>query len=97
MSVYGATKAAIEALTRSWAAEFSDRGVRANAVMPGPTRTQTLMRLLGEHAQQMGDPTMLKRMAGAAEIAETVVFLAEPRSSFITRAVIPVDGGATAG
>jgi hypothetical protein len=43
MSVYGASKAALEALTRSWAAEFSARGVRVNTVMPGPTRTETLI------------------------------------------------------
>jgi NAD(P)-dependent dehydrogenase (short-subunit alcohol dehydrogenase family) len=96
MSVYGASKAALEALTRSWAAEFSDQGVRVNAVIPGPTRTEFVMSQMGEFAPQMADLTMLKRMADATEIAEVVVFLAEPRSSFITGAVIAADGGATA-
>jgi len=96
MSVYGASKAALEALTRSWAAEFSHQGVRVNAVIPGPTRTEYVMSHTGELEPQMADLTMLKRMADATEIAEVVVFLTEPRSSFITGAVIAADGGATA-
>jgi NAD(P)-dependent dehydrogenase (short-subunit alcohol dehydrogenase family) len=98
MSVYGASKAGLEALTRIWAAEFAGRGVRVNTVMPGPTRTEGLIGLFGEQAvEQMAGFTMLKRMADPAEIAEVVAFLAGPRSSFITGALIPADGGATAG
>jgi enoyl-[acyl-carrier-protein] reductase (NADH) len=67
--------------------------VRVNTVMPGPTRTEGLIRLVGEGAvQEMGDLNMLKRMADPAEIAEVVLFLAEQRASFITGAVIAADG-----
>lgn len=93
MSVYGATKAALEALTRSWAAEFSPQGVRVNAVMAGPTDTLEERRFMGHMYPQMAKRTMLKRLASAEEVAEAVVFLAEPRSSSITGAVVAVDGG----
>ncbi|MGH3292141.1 MAG: SDR family NAD(P)-dependent oxidoreductase [Trebonia sp.] len=98
MSVYGASMAGLEALTRIWAAEFAGRGVRVNTVMPGPTRTEGLIRLFGEQAvEQMAGLTTLKRTAHAAEIAEVVAFLAGPRSTYMTGALIPADGGAMAG
>ena len=96
LSVYGATKAALESLTRTWAAEFSPGGVRVNVISPGPTRSEKAIGAMGEAAEQLGRTTPLGRMAATAEIAEAVLFLASDRASYITGAVIPVDGGRTA-
>jgi NAD(P)-dependent dehydrogenase (short-subunit alcohol dehydrogenase family) len=97
LSAYSATKAALESLTRTWAAEFSTAGVRVNAVAPGPTRTDMAMLGMGEDgAAQVAGTTLLKRLATPAEIAETIAFLASDRASYVTGATIAVDAGRTA-
>jgi NAD(P)-dependent dehydrogenase (short-subunit alcohol dehydrogenase family) len=92
-AAYGATKAALSSMTRAWAAEFSPRGVRVNAVAAGPVSTRPQDR---ERFDALGATTLLNRAADPSEIAEAVGFLASPRASYITGAVIPVDGGRTA-
>jgi NAD(P)-dependent dehydrogenase (short-subunit alcohol dehydrogenase family) len=92
-AAYSATKAALAAMTRSWAAEFSPRGVRVNTVAPGPAYTEGAA---PERITALGDTTLLARAAEPAEIAEVVAFLASPKAAYITGAVIPVDGGRTA-
>jgi NAD(P)-dependent dehydrogenase (short-subunit alcohol dehydrogenase family) len=92
-AAYGATKAALTSLTRSWAAEFSPAGVRVNAVAPGPVYTDGAD---PARTEALGATTLLNRGAQAGEIAEVIAFLAGPRASYITGAVIPVDGGRTA-
>ncbi len=93
-AAYGATKAALVAMTRSWAAEFSASGVRINTVAPGPVAPT------GKDPSDvitfLATTTAMKRAATADEIAEVVTFLASPRASYITGALIPVDGGRTA-
>jgi NAD(P)-dependent dehydrogenase (short-subunit alcohol dehydrogenase family) len=96
MSVYGATKAALESLTRVWAAEFAPGGVRVNSVAPGPTSSEKVMDLMGDGAQQLATGTPLSRMASVEEIAQAIVFLAGGRASYITGATIAADGGRTA-
>lgn len=97
LSVYSATKAALEALTRTWAAEFSPAGVRVNTVAPGPTRTDMVLATMGEEgAEQIGKSTLLGRMATPREIAEVILFLATDRASYVTGATIAADGGRTA-
>jgi NAD(P)-dependent dehydrogenase (short-subunit alcohol dehydrogenase family) len=97
LSTYSATKAALEALTRTWAAEFSPAGVRVNTVSPGPTRTDMVMSTLGEEAAaQVAGTTLLKRLAAPEEIAEVIAFLASDRSGFMTGATVAVDAGRTA-
>jgi NAD(P)-dependent dehydrogenase (short-subunit alcohol dehydrogenase family) len=92
-AAYGATKAALISLTQAWAAEFSPRGVRVNAVAPGPVYTRPEARELFD---TLGDTTLLKRAADPKEIAEVVAFLASSRASYVTGAIVAVDGGRTA-
>jgi NAD(P)-dependent dehydrogenase (short-subunit alcohol dehydrogenase family) len=92
-AAYGATKAALAALTRGWTAEYSPRGVRVNTVAPGPVYTRPEARELFD---ALGETTAMHRAAQPAEIAEVVAFLASPRASYITGALIPADGGRTA-
>ncbi|MDQ1488094.1 MAG: hypothetical protein QOJ23_608 [Actinomycetota bacterium] len=92
-AAYGATKAALAALTRGWTAEYSPRGVRINTVAPGPIYTRPEGRELFD---ALGETTALHRAAQPAEIAEVVAFLASPRASYVTGALIPADGGRTA-
>ncbi|MEV6302455.1 SDR family oxidoreductase [Actinoplanes sp. NPDC051861] len=97
LSAYSATKGALEALTRTWAAEFSPAGVRVNTVSPGPTRTDMVMLTMGEEgAAQVAGTTLLKRLAAPEEIAEVIAFLASDRSGFMTGATVAVDAGRTA-
>src|SRR5215469_4808561 len=95
MSVYGSSKAAINLLTKVWAAEYGPSGVRVNAVSPGPTRTEGTDSL-GEGLEQLAAQAPAGRPATADEIAEAIVFLATDRSSFIYGAKLAVDGGRTA-
>jgi NAD(P)-dependent dehydrogenase (short-subunit alcohol dehydrogenase family) len=95
MSLYGSSKAAINLLTKTWAAEYGPKGVRINAVSPGPTRTEGTD-AMGEGLEQLAAQAPAGRPATAEEIAEAIVFLATDRASFIHGAKLAVDGGRTA-
>jgi len=95
MSLYGSSKAAINLLTKTWAAEYGPRGVRVNAVSPGPTLTEGTQGM-GEGLEQLAAQGPAGRPATADEIAEAIVFLATDRASFIYGAKLAVDGGRTA-
>ncbi|WP_431234291.1 SDR family NAD(P)-dependent oxidoreductase [Mycolicibacterium psychrotolerans] len=95
-STYGASKAAVEALTRSWAAEFGPYGVRVNSVAPGPTNTEGVVAQWGDTNDELGRALPLGRTADPEEIANAVLFLASPRASFITGSTLHADGGGTA-
>jgi NAD(P)-dependent dehydrogenase (short-subunit alcohol dehydrogenase family) len=95
MSLYGSSKAAINLLTKTWAAEYGPSGVRVNAVSPGPTRTEGT-EAMGEGVEQLAAQAPAGRPATADEIAEAIVFLATDRASFIYGAKLAVDGGRTA-
>ncbi|HXN57022.1 MAG TPA: SDR family oxidoreductase [Candidatus Angelobacter sp.] len=92
-AAYGATKAALASMTRAWAAEFSHKGVRVNAVAAGPVSTEGAT---PDRTAALGKTTLLGRAADPEEIAAVVVFLASPRASYITGAIVAVDGGRTA-
>lgn len=96
LSVYGATKAALESLTRTWAAEFAGSGVRVNGVSPGPTATDGVIARWGNSLDDLGRTTLLSRTAAPSEIAQAILFLASDRSSYITGATLAADGGRTA-
>ncbi|MDY6084385.1 MAG: SDR family oxidoreductase [Dialister sp.] len=97
-SLYGATKGALLAFTRSLALELSPDGIRANVVCPGDVDTPLLADQIaryGENREEMGKWYPLGRIARAEEIGQVIAFLSSPDASFITGAVLPVDGGLT--
>jgi len=91
-AAYAATKAALVAMTRAWAAEFSPSGVRVNAIAPGPVVTNGAA---PERIEALGATTLLGRPAEPGEIADVIAFLASLKASYITGAVIAADGGRT--
>ena len=96
LSLYGSSKAAINLLTKAWAAEYGPRGVRVNAVSPGPTRTDGTAAMGDDALRQLAAQAPAGRPASPEEIAEAIVFLASDRASFVHGAILPVDGGRTA-
>jgi len=92
MAIYDATKAGLISLTRTVAHEEAARGVRANAVCPGSTFTD-FHRKRGAKKNSRGDNSLLARWAAPEEIAWPILWLASDEASFVTGAVLAVDGG----
>jgi NAD(P)-dependent dehydrogenase (short-subunit alcohol dehydrogenase family) len=90
--LYGSSKATIDFLTRSWAAEFGPQNVRVNAVSPGPTRTEGTIPM-GDGIDQMAAGIPAGRAATPEEIAAVFVFLASDAASFVYGAIVSADGG----
>jgi NAD(P)-dependent dehydrogenase (short-subunit alcohol dehydrogenase family) len=89
-AAYGATKAALASLARSWAAEYGPAGIRVNAISPGPVYTNAANRQLFEASAQT---TLLGRAAEPQEIADLIGFLSSSHAGYITGTNIAVDGG----
>jgi NAD(P)-dependent dehydrogenase (short-subunit alcohol dehydrogenase family) len=96
LSTYAATKAALESLTRTWAAELGGSGIRVNAVAPGPTATDSFAAMGPENTGPIAASTILKRAASPEEIARVIVFVATEAGSYLTGATIAADAGRTA-
>lgn len=98
-TVYSATKAAVRSLARTLTTELVDRGIRVNVVSPGPITTPLFGRTglpkeaVDEFARSVKEQVPMKRFGKPEEVADTVLFLATPESSYITGVDINVDGG----
>lgn len=93
-AAYCASKAALEALTRSLALEWARYNIRVNAVAPGDVRTEASDQVLAASPDQLqGRFTPLGRQGTPGEIAQTILFVASEKASFMTGSVVLVDGG----
>ncbi|OQW93738.1 MAG: hypothetical protein BWK79_09555 [Beggiatoa sp. IS2] len=92
-TVYAGTKGFVEAFTRSLAAEYGPRNIRANCVAPGPIDAGNLKSLLGYAADEVKNSVTLPRLGSTNDVAATVAFLCSEEASFINGACIPVNGG----
>lgn len=92
-SNYAATKSALIGLARSLARELGSRGITANVIAPGFVETDMTNALSDLRKSEIAEAIPLNRFASVDEIAEVAFFLASPSASYISGAVIPVDGG----
>jgi NAD(P)-dependent dehydrogenase (short-subunit alcohol dehydrogenase family) len=97
LAAYVAGKAGIIGLTKAAALDYADQGIRVNVVAPGTILTHHLEAAGAEAQRQAALATPMRRIGSASEVARVVVWLSSPDSSYITGAVIPIDGGQSAG
>ena len=90
---YSASKAGLVGMARSFARELGSRGITSNVVAPGFVETDMTATLDEKRRDEIAKSVPLQRFCSAEEIADVVTFLASPQASYITGAVIPVDGG----
>ncbi|MFC3995592.1 SDR family NAD(P)-dependent oxidoreductase [Nocardiopsis sediminis] len=95
VAVYSAAKAGVDALTRSLARELGALNIRVNSVVPGFFDSEMTTQVTGSDRERIRRRTPLGRLGSAEEVADTVLYLASPGSSFITGQSIVVDGGIT--
>lgn len=95
LAAYGSSKAALNLLTKAWAAEYGPRGVRVNAVLVGPTHTQGTA-AMSEAVEQLAATAPARRAATPGDIAGAIVYLVGQDAAFVHGAILPVDGGRTA-
>ena len=98
-SLYAASKAAVETLTRSWALELAPAGVRVNAVSPGPVRTPIIGKLglppdvVAGMAEAIPASLPLRRIGETTDIARWILALGDPSVTWVTGQVLSIDGG----
>jgi 3-oxoacyl-[acyl-carrier protein] reductase len=95
LSVYGATKAALDGLTRGLARELGSRGITVNSIAPGYLRTEMSHGLDSEQLDQITRRTPMGRLGEPQDVARAVLFLVDPVNSYITGQVLVIDGGLT--
>ena len=97
LALYGATKAALEQLTRAWAAEYGPYGVAVNCVAPGPTRSPFTDEHLGladpETRQRTASAIPAGRVGATEDVAAAVLYLAGEEAGYVRGVVLNVDGG----
>lgn len=91
--VYGASKAALRSLARTWTQELAPRGIRVNVVSPGPTDTDMMLAVAPDVRAFLASQIPLGRLAKVEEVAAAVFFLVSDESSFVAGAELSVDGG----
>jgi len=96
MSIYGASKHAVEGLSKSAALELAGENIRVNVVAPGPTLTPMLVRVTDGQPEKFGQRVPMSRLGTPEELAHAIVWLASDQASFITGVVLPVNGGGSA-
>jgi NAD(P)-dependent dehydrogenase (short-subunit alcohol dehydrogenase family) len=97
LAAYVAAKHAVEGITKVGALDYADRGIRVNAVAPGPILTDNLARA-GEEAQQAAAAAIpMRRVGQPAEVADAVMWLCSEQAAFITGTTVVIDGGRLAG
>lgn len=95
LSVYGATKAALDGFTRSLARELGSRGITVNGVAPGYLRTEMSHGLDDDQRSQITRRTPLGRLGEPDDVARAIFFLTDPENRYVTGHVLVVDGGLT--
>jgi 3-oxoacyl-[acyl-carrier protein] reductase len=95
LTVYGATKAALDGFTRALARELGSRGITVNSVAPGYLRTEMSHGLDEEQLNQIARRTPMGRLGDPSDVARAVLFLTDPENRYLTGQVIVVDGGLT--
>jgi NAD(P)-dependent dehydrogenase (short-subunit alcohol dehydrogenase family) len=95
-SIYSATKAAVRSFARTWTTDLKDRGIRVNAVSPGPVDTPLLNEAFSnpDDMKALASTVVMGRLGRPEELAKAVAFLASSDASFITGVELFVDGGA---
>jgi NAD(P)-dependent dehydrogenase (short-subunit alcohol dehydrogenase family) len=97
LAAYVAGKAGIIGLTKVAALDYADQGIRVNVVAPGTILTHHLEAAGPEAQRQAALASPMRRIGSASEVAQTVIWLSSPASAYVTGAVIPIDGGQSAG
>lgn len=92
-AAYGPAKFVASGLTKHLAVELAPRGIRVNAVAPGTIRTEAVAALPEDYVEPMQAAHPMGRLGEPSEVAEAICFLASDAASFITGAILPVDGG----
>jgi NAD(P)-dependent dehydrogenase (short-subunit alcohol dehydrogenase family) len=92
-AVYGPAKFVASGITKHLAVELAARGIRVNAVAPGTIETEAVKKLSDEYIAGVKAMHPMARLGKPEEVAQAILFLASDDSSFITGAVLPVDGG----
>jgi NAD(P)-dependent dehydrogenase (short-subunit alcohol dehydrogenase family) len=102
IAAYAASKGGVIQLTKAMAIDHASDGIRVNCIAPGPVSTPLLEEIIrsasdaGQERQSIVAKTLLKRLARPEEIANVIVFLASDEASYMTGAIVSVDGGWTA-